>query len=466
MTLHMNNSSKKQFSKVQELINLGRFAEAEEILLELMKRELTENPTDSFEIDLLNEFGKLKFRLGDSETAIQSLQQGLELSEKLNYLPGKAYALNYLGAVSWSKGKLTESLKQHEKSLDIRKQLNDLVGVSFSLHNIALVHFNLGDSKKALKLFDEALEIEKTLDDQISLVITLHNIGDVHLRSGNLVKAKTFEEKAYQLAKEINNQNGIFLANYSLALIAWARRDINEAETKFNESIKLSKELRRKGTPVAQIYHDYSQFLSERRKFEQSKDYIRKIQDIAENTKSERNWFYFEYCNGVLAKILGNTSTAKNHFVKCLEISQKTQLFEHELKSLLQLAENCLSFYLLSQEDDYLDETMKHLANAWEGARKQRYFSFLVQVGILRSMIDKARIDYDKAEAELTQVLITCEERDLPRYHARAQAQLDQIYKLKERAKKMIKQPSQHEQIEEVRDYIERFSDILKTFKT
>jgi tetratricopeptide (TPR) repeat protein len=168
--------------KGNELRRQGRFAEAEELYL-LMLREL-EKPG----------------------------------SEEL----GLAVLFNNLGALYQDLGRLAEAERLHLKSLSIRKKLmgNQAVELAPSLNNLAEVYRAQGRLSEAESLYRQALQLsDDTSPDDPALLATLSmNQGRLLQKRGHYAEAEALTEKRCHFMKR---PLGKSISNWLMLRIIW-----------------------------------------------------------------------------------------------------------------------------------------------------------------------------------------------------------------------------------------------------
>ncbi|MHA2233388.1 MAG: hypothetical protein ACXAB4_12970, partial [Candidatus Hodarchaeales archaeon] len=165
-------------------------------------------------------------------------------------------------------------------------------------------------------------------------------------------------------------------------------------------------------------------------------------------------------------RVKGNAAAALGAFRDCLALSRKHKLFDLELKSLVQLAEMHLFEFRLTMDEEYLEKTRKIIMEAKTASRERNYGHVWVETSIVNGMLMAAAMDFQAAEAELTQAILSAQEENLPLQEKRAEDQLMKVKKLHVRANRLIKPPELDDQVEEIKSYLNKYANALKAFKT
>jgi len=178
--------------------------------------------------------------LGTSPTeAIRYAQLAKELSEKIHYNRGRAYAFKGLGLVYVMQGKYVEAIENYEHSLAIFDSLGDKAGQANILSNEGTVYFNQADNAKALELYLKALNLAEQTTDSLRIATTLLNIGAVYSnKPATHNKALDYYFKALQLAKSFGDNGILGTTNANIGEIYFLRNEDSLALPYFKESLK------------------------------------------------------------------------------------------------------------------------------------------------------------------------------------------------------------------------------------
>ncbi|RRQ49025.1 histidine kinase [Maribacter algicola] len=158
---------------------------------------------DTEYIDLLLDLG-LEQRYFNQDSLKLLSDEGLELSEKINYANGMANAYFGLGTFYSDKGKYDESLNNLQKALEISIKEQDDTLRLIILSNIGTQYDYKGDYDLALGEFLKCLELAEDLDNQEMLSVINENIANLY------VTQKDFDEGMfyYEKVKKINEKIG------------------------------------------------------------------------------------------------------------------------------------------------------------------------------------------------------------------------------------------------------------------
>jgi adenylate cyclase len=126
----------------------------------------------------------------DTAKAIRLARQAKELSTKIRFHQGEAYAFKNLGLVYYMQGKYVETLDYWNQSLKIFEDLKDDVGTSNLLNNIAAIYFDQGVDDKALEYSLKSLKLAEKTKDNLRILSALATIGAIYHNKKDPVAVK------------------------------------------------------------------------------------------------------------------------------------------------------------------------------------------------------------------------------------------------------------------------------------
>ncbi|MDQ6815190.1 MAG: tetratricopeptide repeat protein [Bacteroidota bacterium] len=150
----------------------------------------------------------------DPATAVNLSKQAQNISRRIKFLKGEAYALKNLGLISQVQGKYLETLDYFEQSLKIFRNQKDNIGIANLLNNIGSVYANQGDDAKALEYCLESLKIAEETKDKMRIMSALVNIGSIYYNKKD-PRAVSYLAKALPLSEEMGNKEafGVIAVN-------------------------------------------------------------------------------------------------------------------------------------------------------------------------------------------------------------------------------------------------------------
>jgi serine phosphatase RsbU (regulator of sigma subunit)/tetratricopeptide (TPR) repeat protein len=172
------------------------------------------------------------------DSAIFYGNEALDLSEKLNYQKGKAYACKYIGLGYYFQANYWEAIKVWRFSLSSFEAVNDKVGIANMLNNIGATYANQGDDVMALEFHLKSLKAAEEIKDTLRLVTSMINIGTVYLnKPGTHDIALKYFLSALPLSEKLGNNDAIGTASVNLGEIYFRREAYDTALLYYEKSL-------------------------------------------------------------------------------------------------------------------------------------------------------------------------------------------------------------------------------------
>lgn len=300
----------------------------------------------------------------------QWLKAGIDASEVLKDISGKADMLSKLGVVQAKKGNLNQAIKHYENALRIYTETADRLGESNQLGNLGLAYAAKGHLTKAIQYYEKALVIDKELQDKRGESTDLGNLGNAYYYLGDYDKAFSHNQKHLKIAREIGDLQGEGEALGSLGVIYDALGNHQHAlnyHQKYLETAETIGDQRGQATARGNIGNSLEKMGEHDlalQHYSQQLELAQNIQDIRREASALGGI-------GNIHRKKGNILKAKNLYQQQLDISYRTG--DHHLigRSLYNLAlclhqdrETREAISLIEQALEslkYVEGTIKHV---------------------------------------------------------------------------------------------------------
>lgn len=171
--------------------------------------------------------------------AIKIASEARDLSEKINFPKGIAYALKNIGIAYYMQGKYIETLDYWQQSEKVFQSMNDKVGVANILSNIGVMYFDQGDNTKALELYLKGLKIAEEISDTLRITTLCINIGAVYYdKPATHDKASEYYLRALPLSERLGDNDAIGTVSVNLGEICLEKNKDDSALYYFEKSLK------------------------------------------------------------------------------------------------------------------------------------------------------------------------------------------------------------------------------------
>lgn len=193
-----------------------------------------------------NTTGLAFWRLGELDSALIFLNEGLKIRLTLTDSASLGKSYNNIGLVYWRKGETEKSYRNYLKALEIREKCGDLQGYVLSLNNIALIYQRLKYYDLAAENINRALKIADSIHFEQGLTYSLRRLGSLSIAQKDYAKAKKYAEQVVAIFKKNSDKAGLAQIYNDLGIIAENSKDSEKAADFFNQSINLARNIQDK----------------------------------------------------------------------------------------------------------------------------------------------------------------------------------------------------------------------------
>ena len=132
------------------------------------------------EAKCLLEMGKIHYRKGNTQAAIQCMEDALSISRNQTQDSSVASCLMAIGEVHYAQGDFVQTRAHFSQACQICKEHLDPLGEATGLAGLSLATMKLGDSYGAIDQLLEALNIRKTLGDSKAEADCLRELANAY----------------------------------------------------------------------------------------------------------------------------------------------------------------------------------------------------------------------------------------------------------------------------------------------
>lgn len=220
----------------------------------------------------------------NQDTAIILATEAKNLSEKINFLSGKAYANKYIGIAFFYKGKFIETLEYWNESLKVFEQINDQAGIANILSNIANIYALQGSEEKALEYALRSLSIAETLGNKLRTLTSLSAVAMIYYgKVETKEKALDYLLRALPLAEELKDSSSLGTISENIGEIYYYKNNYDKAAEYYNKSITV----RGDSENSSFAYNGLGKLYLEQAKYPEALKYHKKALQISEDAGSK-----------------------------------------------------------------------------------------------------------------------------------------------------------------------------------
>lgn len=195
-----------------------------------------------YSINQINNYGNCYTDLGwrinkkDLDKGIFYMMKGINILEKqpeqTSFLRIGAY--NNYGILKQRKFQLDSALYYHNKSFELCLKHNDSIGMPYALVEMGIIYNGLNKKEKAKKILNKALEIRLKIKDNYGIADSYENLGIFYFKNKEYNKSINFFEKALRIAQKSS-------FNYMIRNITLYLYKCYEKEGKINSAFRYLK---------------------------------------------------------------------------------------------------------------------------------------------------------------------------------------------------------------------------------
>ncbi len=226
--------------------DLGNWAEALDYYQQSL--QLLKDSRDAKYATVLDNMSLLYSVLGDSQKAIDNLQQALSIQHEIKDPRGEAQTLTYLGDVSLRIGDAAEARRYFESALPLRQAASDPKGEAISLTYLGMALIALGQPDQALQRFQDALVLWDKVSDPQGRAFTLDKLGLAQIARKDSSSAVQTFNAALSLNRAVSDSISQAANLLHLAQAERARGNLSEALAAVLPSLQLIESTRLRGS--------------------------------------------------------------------------------------------------------------------------------------------------------------------------------------------------------------------------
>jgi len=222
---------------------------------------------------VLNRIGSLAYKARQSELASKYLASCLNLLEKLQNTPEKAFCLINLGYIEFrSKKNFQEALKYATQSMQLYQNIQDSSGESHAAILMGLILNRMSDHDSAEKALQHSLILARENKNERRMVAPLNILGDIACIKGEYGKAELFFKEGLDIAIKLGDRfnQGILLNN--LATLFHYSKEYDMERKVLLESLAICEEIGDQDG-IALAYNNLSEVYMVKGEFEQAIHY-------------------------------------------------------------------------------------------------------------------------------------------------------------------------------------------------
>ena len=239
----------------------GAFQEANERFGKAAANFLDRGDWESYLKSLGNQAVALVY-LGDNESAIALIKEGVSLAESHGLRSQSAQFLSRLGLIQLMEKSFDPALETLNRARTLYRQIGDLSGVAEVNNNLGAVALEKGEPEKALPYFKLAWQQYEDLGIPGKAALALHNQGTCAMELAQWPLAKQLTETALQQRQRAQDQMGVADGFAQKAVIEAGMGEASASHASFEKAVSIYKQAGREDVAVQQGNRLIKQYLA------------------------------------------------------------------------------------------------------------------------------------------------------------------------------------------------------------
>jgi len=306
---------------------------------------------------------------GEFDIALDNIEKGLAILEKINWKYWIAIGLLNKGMVYSFKGDIDHSIMFYEQSLTIFRELNNKRFMASIFNNLALNYRTKGDLDLALETLEQSLLMKREGGNKRIIAIVLANITELSIEKGDFGRARLNLNQLEQLNNQLKDNKINLWYRFNKALLLKTNlRAPSRGESEVILKQILADQVDDYEINVGVLLHLCELLLIELRMLndlevlEELESFIAQLLDLAEKSKSYILLAETYYLKAKISLLTLDMKEARRYLTQAQRIAERWGLNQLATKISIEhdKLRNQLSMWEgLKEEDVSLSERMK-----------------------------------------------------------------------------------------------------------
>ncbi|CAN5898960.1 hypothetical protein BH11BAC7_BH11BAC7_24680 [soil metagenome] len=263
--------------------------------------------------------------LGKTGEAITCYEEGIKRATEIKYYRGRAVMSNRLANLLRGQGKNTEALAHFREAV-----VFDSIAKMYNLQSEAYrsmgeIYTSLGEHGLAMENFLHALRVAEDGKEDVQVGYAYLSMGNSQQYQKDYDKAIENFKKSLAAMEKAKNSYGISGAYLSIANIYFYKSDYENAIVNYKIAKDLMIQLKQDAY-VARINSDIGNVLLQQKNYEEALDYYQSAVEVFLNS-NDTDALAAAYGNmGAAYRELKNYSASETYYLKALQIARKGRL--------------------------------------------------------------------------------------------------------------------------------------------
>lgn len=216
--------------------------------LQIIFQQISQNPNAEFravtELNATNLQAMVTAKLGDVESGLKILRNGLFKADEFSLEAHKATRFNNIGYLLREQGDYTGSIVEFRKAMVIDRKLKSKENIAFDQRNIGLSYVLMKRYDDAIQQLQAALDASRELGLNYNMAYCLFGLGDLERERGDYQKSNNYYQEALTISEKSFLRDFTWKAHAGLAENYRSLNQAQKATASFQAALKIIENLR------------------------------------------------------------------------------------------------------------------------------------------------------------------------------------------------------------------------------
>lgn len=357
---------------------------------------------DTARIQNLYKSGVVFLDQNNTDSSAVVLQQGLDLSRRINNPVLEATGLYYLARLHEQANELQAAIKKLDSAVAIFDRFDRKKNLANCYNAYNRIYQTLGDYSKALSYGLQGLRINEALNSKNGLAVSYTTVGNVYLLTEHFDDALINFTKALAIDSANNDPEGISISLLNIGVVFQKKGDYDNALEKYRQALAVARQLDNKGD-VVWLLNNIGSTQRQKERPDSALIYLNESLLIAEENNISRAHVLNDIVETYLA--LNEPEAAKRYALRTIEASKKEQNL------------NQLQYAWKSLGDSY--SKLGDYRNGYQALQEHAFLKDSLLNAEKLKQINDLQVQYETEKKEQSIALLT-EERDAAAFRKNA----------------------------------------------
>ncbi len=286
------------------------------------------------------------------DSATYFVEQGFELSKKIDYKNGIGEGYGWLAYLSHQRGNLKEAINYNVKCLAIIQAQGFVSQYPRILNNLATLHLELKSYDKAMQYYKECIELNTRADAKKSLASNYNNLALIDRILENFDNSFQNYQKAVEIRTIIKDTIGLASTYSNLGTLYEVQERLDSAVYYYDKSLTYRKLLKdRKGTAISLYKLGNAYYLEGQ--------YSKALAKAEESYQISSKWGYIAQEKEV-SEVMYRIYKVTNNNLKALKYYERFNLLADSLNNIETQKKVIESDYQIEYNKKHLVDSLKN----------------------------------------------------------------------------------------------------------